>query len=76
MDGNHGFREIPNIIKYYPTIGNGTQLKEEYTIIHFLKTLTILCTLPNQISWRTLPTNPTHVKYTNIVVKTFYTTIG
>ena len=36
----HGFREFPNLIeyyttigKYYTTIGNSTILKEEYTII-------------------------------------------
>ena len=29
----HCFREFPNLIKYYTSIGNGTQLKEEYNTI-------------------------------------------
>ena len=27
------FKEFPNLIEYYTTIGNGTLLKEEYTTI-------------------------------------------
>ena len=46
----HGFRELPDLIEYYTTVGNGTLLKEEYTtleIIHYLIILSMQCTLPN-----------------------------
>ena len=55
------FKEFPNLIEYYTTIGNGTLLKEEYTTIkdcklledmkHFmyLTQLYFLDNTPNQI---------------------------
>ena len=46
----HGLREFPDLIKYYNTIGNGTQLKKEYNtieIVQYLRTLNILCILPS-----------------------------
>ena len=27
----HGFRELPDLIEYYTTLGNSTLLKEEFT---------------------------------------------
>ena len=56
---NLEFEEIPKLIKYYTTIGNGILLKEEYIlwkIVHYLRTSKILCTLPNWISHKTPPT--------------------
>ena len=38
----YGFRELPNLIEYYTTIGKDTLLKEEYTtieIVHYLQTI-------------------------------------
>ena len=65
------FKEFPNLIKFYTTIGYGTLLKEEYNTIKectLLKDIKILCTYPNCISQTTLPTKSS---ITTIVVKNF-----
>ena len=36
-----GFREFPNLIEYYTTIGNSTLLKEEYITMDNIRTSTI-----------------------------------
>ena len=72
------FKEFPDLIEYYTTIGTGTILKEKYTTI-------VNCTLLKDIKNFTYLTqlyfmedtsqpNPAHVEYTYIVVKTFYAT--
>ena len=74
------FDEFPDLIKYYPTIGNGTLLKQKYTTIkectllqdieHFmyLTQLHFLDDTPNQIL---------HIMSTLLLwSKRFYTTIG
>ena len=53
------FKEFPNLIKYYATIGNVTLLKEEYNTITectLLKDIEQFMYLTNHISWTTLPT--------------------
>ena len=55
----HEFKEFPDLIKYYTTTVNCTLLKEECTAMEnctLLRDIKILCTLPNHISWKILPT--------------------
>ena len=49
---NHHFREFPDLIEFYTTIGTSTILKEEYTTIEkhtILKDIKNFITIPNQI---------------------------
>ena len=79
MAGLSWFQGISYLIEYYTTIGNGTILEEEYTTI---QKFTLLKDIDNLMYHAQLnfsednQPNPMYVEYTNIVVKTFYTTIG
>ena len=74
------FKEYPNLIKYYPNIGNGTLLKEEYTTIEkctLLKDIEnfVYTTQPNFLE--DTPNHIIHMLSTLLLwLKTFYTTIG
>ena len=52
------FKEFPNLIEYYNTIGNCTLLKEEYNTIKectLLKDIEYFMYLAQLYSWTTLP---------------------
>ena len=67
------FMEFPDLIKYYTPIGNGTLLKEECNTIEnhtLLKDMSYLIYLTQPYFLEDTPNQiPTHVEYTNIVVK-------
>ena len=74
------FDELPDLIKYYTTIGNGTLLKEEYTTIKectLLKDIKHFLYLTQSYFLDDTPNQSLHLMSTLILwLKTFYTTIG